>query len=288
MEREKTNGGTHDMGFKINCSFGNGYRLTGDPHYKEVILQSAKTLATRFSAKAGVIKSWDNQKKWKYPVIIDNMMNLELLFIATQLSGDSSFYKIAVSHANTTLKNHFRDDFSSFHVLDYDTATGKVLQKTTHQGYADASAWARGQAWGLYGFTMCYRFTKDERYLQQAEHIASFILVHKNLPGDLVPYYDYNDPAIPNVPRDASAAAVMASALYELSAYSKKKGGSYKKTADGIMQSLTNRYRSPVGENKGFILLHSTGSKPSNLEVDVPLAYADYYYLEALLRGMPK
>jgi unsaturated chondroitin disaccharide hydrolase len=283
IEREKTNGGTHDMGFKVYCSFGTGYRLTKDPHYKDVIIQSAKTLATRFNPVAGVIKSWDNRTKWKYPVIIDNMMNLELLFAATQLTGDSSFYKIAVSHANTTMKNHYRGDFTSYHVLDYDTVTGKVLQKTTHQGYADESAWARGQAWGLYAFTMCYRFTNDKKYLKQAENIAAVMMLHKNFPKDFVPYYDYDDPAIPNVPRDASAAAVMASALLELSRYSKK-GKSYQAIASTIIKNLTNAYRSPIGGNKGFILLHSTGSKPSNSEVDVPLSYADYYYLEALLR----
>jgi alpha-L-fucosidase len=284
IEREKTNGGTHDMGFKIYCSFGQGYRLTKDAHYKDVIIQSAKTLTTRFNPKAGVIRSWDHHKEqWDYPVIIDNMMNLELLFEATKLSGDSSFYNIAVSHANTTMKNHFRSDYSSYHVVDYDTATGGVRKKQTAQGYADESSWARGQAWGLYGFTMCYRETKDKNYLEQAEHIASFILNHPNLPKDMVPYWDFNAPNLPNEPRDASAAAVIASALYELSTYSKHKD-QYRQAADKIVESLTNHYRSPLGENKGFLLLHSTGSKPANSEVDVPLVYADYYYLEALLR----
>lgn len=284
IEREKTNGITHDMGFKVYCSFGTGYRLINDAHYKEVIIQSAKTLSTRFNPNTGVIKSWDNRAKWKTPVIIDNMMNLELLFAATQLIGDSSFHKIAVSHANTTMQNHFRSDYSSYHVLDYDSITGKVTQKTTHQGYANESAWSRGQAWGLYGYTMCYRFTKDEKYLQQAEKIAAFMTKHKNFPKDFVPYYDYDAPGIPNEPRDASAAAVMASALYELSIYSKN-GREYKKIANAVVKNLTNSYRSAIGENKGFILLHSTGSKPSNSEVDVPLNYADYYYLEALLRS---
>jgi alpha-L-fucosidase len=284
IEREKTNGGTHDMGFKIYCSFGQGYRLTKDAHYKDVIIQSAKTLSTRFNPKVGVIRSWDHHKEqWDYPVIIDNMMNLELLFEATKLSGDSSFYKIAVSHAKTTMKNHFRADYSSYHVVDYDTATGGVRKKQTAQGYADESAWARGQAWGLYGFTMCYRETKNEKYLEHAEHIASFILHHPNLPKDMVPYWDFDAPNIPNEPRDASAASVMASALYELSTYSKNKN-EYRKAADKIIESLTKSYRSPIGENKGFILLHSTGSRPANSEVDVPLIYADYYYLEALLR----
>jgi unsaturated chondroitin disaccharide hydrolase len=284
IEKEKTNGGTHDMGFKIYCSVGTGYRLTKDAHYKEVIIESAKTLSTRFNPVTGVIKSWDTRTKWKNPVIIDNMMNLELLFAATQLSGDSSFYKIAVSHANTTMKNHFRPDYSSYHVIDYDSLTGAVVKKLTHQGYADESAWARGQAWALYGFTMCYRFTKDKKYLQQAEKVASFILNHPNMPKDLVPYWDFNAPDIPNEERDASAAAVIASGLYELSLYSKS-GKNYKATADKIIASLTNNYRSSIGANNGFILIHSTGSRPSKSEVDVPLSYADYYYLEALLRN---
>jgi alpha-L-fucosidase len=284
IEREKTNAGTHDMGFKVYCSFGQGYRLTKDAHYKDVIIQSAKTLSTRFNPKVGVIRSWDHHKEqWDYPVIIDNMMNLELLFEATKLSGDSSFYRIAVLHANTTMKNHFRPDYSSYHVVDYDTATGGVRKKQTAQGYADESAWARGQAWGLYGYTMCFRETRDRRYLDQAEHIASFILSHPNLPRDIVPYWDFNAPNIPNEPRDASAAAAIASALYELSTYSKNKN-EYRKAANKILESLTNYYRSPIGENKGFILLHGTGSRPANSEVDVPLVYADYYYLEALLR----
>ncbi|TDH20079.1 glucuronyl hydrolase [Segetibacter sp. 3557_3] len=284
IEREKTNGGTHDMGFKVYCSFGTGYRLTRNPHYKDVIIEAAKTLSTRFNAKAGVIKSWDNRTRWKYPVIIDNMMNLELLFAATKLTGDKTFYNIAVSHANTTIKNHFRKDLSSYHVVDYDTTDGSILQKTTHQGYSDESAWSRGQSWGLYGYTMCYRETKNKNFLSQAEKIAGYMLNHPNLPVDKVPYYDFDAPGIPNEPRDASAAAVMASALYELSTFSSN-GAKYKAAADKILESLTNQYRSKVGENKGFLLLHSTGSAPSKSEVDVPLSYADYYYLEALLRS---
>ena len=284
IEKEKTNAGSHDMGFKVYCSFGTGYRLTKNANYRDIIIQSAKTLSTRFNPVIGCIRSWDHHKeRWGFPVIIDNMMNLELLFAATQFSGDSSFYKIAVRHANTTMKNHFRADYSSFHVVDYDTVTGKVVKKETYQGYANESAWARGQAWGLYGYTMCYRFTKNKKYLQQAEKIAAFILNHHNMPADLVPYWDFNAPNIPNEERDASAAAVLASGLYELSTYSKN-GKLYKEKGDRIVASLTNNYRSPVGENKGFILLHSTGSKPAKSEVDVPLNYADYYYLEALLR----
>jgi len=285
IEKEKFNGVTHDMGFKIYCSFGNGYRLTKDSYYKDVIIQSARTLITRFRPTTGVIRSWDHHKeKWQFPVIIDNMMNLELLFAATKLTGDSSFYKIAVAHANTTMKNHFRDDFSSYHVVDYDTLTGKVISKMTHQGYADESAWARGQAWALYGYTMCYRETKDPRYLSLAESVALYLLNNPAMPADAVPYWDFKDPGIPNVPRDASAAAVIASGLYELSGYSKNTK-QYRAFADKIMTSLTKNYRSPIGDNKGFILIHSTGNKPANSEIDAPINYADYYYLEALLRS---
>lgn len=285
IENEKFNAGTHDMGFKIYCSYGNGYRLTNNTNYREVIIQSAKTLSKRFYPKVGCIRSWDhNKEKWDFPVIIDNMMNLELLFAATHLTGDSSFYKIAVSHATITMKNHFRQDYSSYHVVDYDTLTGKVIKKTTHQGYSNESAWARGQAWGLYGFTMCYRETKDKVFLNHAEKIAAYILNNPTLPKDLIPFWDFNAPNIPNEPRDASAAAIMASAFYELSLYSSK-GGSYRTIADKIIDNLTTLYRSPIGGNRGFLLLHSTGSKPMNNEVDVPLNYADYYYLEALLRS---
>ncbi|SFG81675.1 glycoside hydrolase family 88 protein [Pedobacter insulae] len=284
IEAEKNNGVTHDMGFKVYCSIGNGYRLTNDSHYRDILITAAKTLATRFNPKTGVILSWDHSRdKWVNPVIIDNMMNLELLFETTKLTGDSSLYKIAVSHANTTIKNHFRADYSSYHVIDYDPNTGVVLKKNTHQGYSHESAWARGQAWALYGYTMAYRYTKDPVYLKQAENVAKFILNHPNLPKDMVPYYDFNAPGIPNEPRDASAAAVISSALYELAQYSNE-GKTYHKKAGQILQSLATKYIAPVGSAFGFILLHSTGSKPGNSEIDVPLSYADYYYLEALLR----
>jgi unsaturated chondroitin disaccharide hydrolase len=283
MIKEPYNGNSHDVGFKVYCSYGNGLRLTGDTSYKRLILDAAKTLSKRFNPKVGCIRSWDFGK-WQYPVIIDNMMNLELLFEATKLSGDSSFHKIAVAHANTTMKNHFRSDYSSYHVVDYDTVKGIAIGKGTHQGYADESAWARGQAWGLYGYTMCYRETGDTAYLVQAENIASFILNHPALPKDLIPYWDFNLPNLEKESRDASAATVIASALYELSGYSKE-GKAYKKAADKIIQSLTNHYRNAIGTNHGYLLQHSTGHKPGNSEIDVPLIYADYYYLEALLRS---
>jgi len=287
IKKEQFNTGTHDLGFMMYCSFGNAYRLTGDTAYRNVIVQSAKSLVKRFNPVAGVIKSWDhNGTKWKYPVIIDNMMNLELLFEVTRLTGDSSFYKIAVSHADQTLKHHFRPDFSSWHVLDYDVKSGKVLQRLTAQGYSDESAWARGQAWALYGFTMCYRETRNPAYLNQARGIANFILKHKARPADGVPYWDYDDPAIPNTSRDASAAAITAAALYELDGYDATRG--YRKSADQLLYSLNKNYKAKTGTNKGFLLEHSTGHRPAHSEIDVPINYADYYYLESLLRSQKK
>ncbi|MCR6722612.1 MAG: glycoside hydrolase family 88 protein [Chitinophagaceae bacterium] len=283
MHREPHNARSHDVGFKVYNSFGQAYRLTGEEKYKQAIIEGAKTLSTRFYPKVASIKSWDF-RKWEFPVIIDNMMNLELLFAATRLSGDSSFYKLAVTHANTTMKNHFRNDYSSYHVISYDTATGEVLKRNTHQGYADSSAWARGQAWALYGFTMCYRETKDPAYLQLAENIAGYLLNHPRLPKDRVPYWDFDAPINASTPRDVSAAAIMASALWELGDYSKVNRTRFKNFAKNMAQTLYKSYQAPAGTAEGFLLLHSTGHLPANSEIDVPLIYADYYYLELLKR----
>lgn len=284
IEKEKYNGNTHDMGFKIYCSFGNGHRLTGRQDYKEVIIQSAKTLITRFNPTVGAIRSWDhNSDKWDFPVIIDNMLNLELLFEATRLTGDSTYYNIAVTHANTTMKNHFRPDYSTWHVIGYNPKTGAVEKRNTHQGYSDDSAWARGQGWAIYGYTMCYRYTKNPAYLAQAENVAKFIFNNKNMPKDLIPYWDFDAPKIPNEPRDVSAAAVISSALYELSTYSKKED--YLKKAREMTHAMATKYKSAEGTNKGFILDHSTGHWPKNSEIDVPINYADYYYLEGVVRN---
>ncbi len=278
----------HDIGFIINCSYGNAYNVTKNEKYKAVIIEAAKSLSTRFRPISGVIQSWDENrgwqgtKGWMCPVIIDNMMNLELLFKASDVSGDSTFRKMAISHANVTMENHFRDDYSCYHVVDYDKIKGSVRGKYTAQGYSDESAWARGQAWALYGYTVCYRETKDKKYLNFAEKIYGFIFNNKNMPEDLVPYWDFDAPNIPNEPRDASAAAIIASSLYELSSYT---NDSYKKQADKIIASLSSpAYRAIVGTNHNFLLMHSVGSIPHGNEIDVPLNYADYYFLEALTR----
>lgn len=279
----------HDVGFIIGSSYLNGYRLGKKEQYAPVVVNAAKSLATRFRPGAGVIQSWNvdkgwqSERGWACPVIIDNMMNLEIMFEATRLTGDSTFYDIAVSHANTTMAHHFRPDFSCYHVVDYDPATGDVRNRQTAQGYADESSWARGQAWALYGYTMCYRYTDDPNYIYQAIKVCDMIFNTPSMPDDLVPYWDYNAPNIPSEPRDASAAACTASALYELSTYLPGRG--YKELADKVVASLSSpAYRASTGENNHFLLMHSVGSIPHGHEIDVPINYADYYYLEALLR----
>lgn len=285
LEKEQFNKTTHDLGFMMYCSFGNARRLAPKPEYDSIIINSARSLASRFNKQVGCIRSWDSDAG-RFMVIIDNMMNLELLFAAARLTGDTAFYKIAVTHANTTMKNHFRPDHSSYHLVIYNPNDGSVLKKQTVQGAADSSAWARGQAWGLYGYTMMYRETKDPVYLQQANDIAHFILNHPNLPKDKIPYWDFNAPGIPATARDASAGAIMCSALLELSGYVKgKTAKTYFTTAETMLHSLSSpAYRAAAGENGGFILKHATGNYPKNADIDVPLIYADYYYLEALLR----
>lgn len=286
LKKEQFNTTTHDLGFMMYCSFGNLNRLYPDTAFKNILIQSARSLSTRFSPVTGCIRSWDSKNKKEFIVIIDNMMNLELLFYATRVTGDSSFYKTAITHANTTMKNHFRPDHSSYHLVVYDSETGNILAKKTAQGAQDTSAWARGQAWGLYGYTLMYRETRDKKYLELANEIAGFLLHHPNLPADKIPYWDFNAPGIPNAPRDASTGSLMASALLELATYNKKaRAKEYVQTAMLILQSLSSdQYLSKTGENKGFLIKHGVGHLPARSEVDVPLTYGDYYYVEALMR----
>ena len=279
---------THDLGFMVGCPCAAAYRLTGEEAYRQLLIDASDALLTRFSPAVGLIRPWDNKNgdPNPYRVIIDNMMNLELLMWAADRSGDKSLRDMAVSHADKTLKHHFRPDFSSCHLVSYDTISGQPHLKQTHQGLSDSSAWSRGQAWGLYGYTCMYRLTGDARYLEQARGIAGFLINHRNMPADGIPYWDFDAPALASTPRDASAAAIMASALVELSGFvPAAEGERYMAFAEKQIRTLASpEYTAPAGENGGFILRHSTGAYPFSSEVDVPLTYADYYYLEALTR----
>ena len=289
MEPAKTMTGTHDLGFMIFDSFGQGYRLTGNEHYRDVIMTASRSLATRFNPAVGAIKSWDlegakdHRREWKYPVIIDNLMNLPMLFWAGTHGGDTAWVRMATSHALTSARAHVRADGSTAHVALFDPVTGALERTTTWQGYSDSSAWARGQAWAINGFTAAYGATHRAELLDAAQRTADFFIAH--LPSDGVPYWDFRDPTIPNAPRDASAAAIAASGLLDLARYASASDATrYREAAMHILHSLARGYLTR-GTSSAAILLHSTGGRPQNTEVDVGLVYADYYFVEALLRA---
>jgi unsaturated chondroitin disaccharide hydrolase len=284
LAEQRVNTRTHDIGFIMYCSYGNAYRLDGKASDRETLLESARTLARRFNPAVGCIKSWDWSKVWQCPVIIDNMMNLELLLWASKNGGEDSLRQIALTHALHTRRNHFRPDASTYHVVNYDSVNGSVIGKVTHQGSADESVWARGQAWAIYGFTMMYRETGDERFLETAERAARYFIEH--LPPDGVPYWDFMAPGIPNAERDASAAAIAASGLIELSGLTKKAESRilFLSSTQKILSSLTSPAYLAEGTRSKGILNHAVGNMPRNAEVDVSLIYGDYYFLEALIR----
>ena len=305
MESIKTFTDNHDIGFMMYCSYGNANRFAPQPAYEDILAESARSLCTRFRPNAGVIQSWNGFRSWHgdkvydFPVIIDNMMNLELLFHASKHTGNDEFRKVAVSHATKVMENQVRADNSCFHIIYYDKQTGKPIKGETSQGYADNSTWSRGQAWGIYGFTMVYRWTREQRFLKMAEGMADYYLDHPNLPSDKVAWWDFNanqpgyKPGVRSnankvvtLYRDASAAACVASALFELSTYVKgKKSQKYFNAAKDILHALGSpNYRAELGKNANFILMHCVGSIPHNSEIDVPLTYADYYFIEALHR----
>ena len=275
LEELKDYTGTHDLGFMVFCSYGNAYRLTNDEYYKSIVEQASAALVTRFDPEVGCIRSWNTSRKENpeqdFIVIIDNMMNLEML----EWCG---YHDIARKHADTTIKNHFREDNSTYHVVTYNELTGEITDKRTAQGFADDSAWARGQSWGLYGYTMMYRMTGEQRYLEQAVKIADYLL--PRLPEDSIPNWDYDADV---QMKDSSAAAIMASALIELYGFTQNK--EYLATAEHQLRSLCSKeYLAPLGENGHFILEHGVGHLPKNSEVDVPLSYGDYYFIEAAMR----
>lgn len=276
----------HDLGFQVFCSYGNAYRLTKNDEYRKLIVRTADTLATLFNPRVGTILSWPRMitdEGWPHNTIMDNMINLEMLFWASKHGGGQNLYDIAVKHAETTMKNHFRPDYTSYHVVLYDTITGKKIKGMTHQGYSDSSMWARGQAWAIYGFTMCYRETKKAEFLNFAQKVTEPFI--SRLPEDGIPYWDFDDPSIPKAPKDASAAAVVASALLELSGYVKdpQVAKRYKDYALKMITTLSSEeYLS--GKSKPSFLLHSTGHWPNKSEIDYSINYADYYYIEALIR----
>lgn len=285
LNSEQYSTNNHDLGLMMNSSFGNAYRLLPSAEFKKVIINSAKSFITRYNPKVGGIRS--NEKNLEvFSVTIDNLDDGELLCRATQLSGDSTYLKVAIANANSIMKNQYRPDFSCWQFVDYDPKTGEVLKKRNEKGLDDMSSWSRGQAWGLYGFTMMYRETKDIKYLNQAINILNYILTHRNLPKDKVPYWDFDATDIPYAPRDASSAAIICSSLLQLRKFVEPNlSAEYKKLAVQIFKTISSaKYRVPKGTTGGFILDHCVGDFPANSEIDVPTICGDYFYLESLKR----
>jgi unsaturated chondroitin disaccharide hydrolase len=289
----------HDLGFLVINSFLKGYEATGNEEYKRIALAAADTLATLYNNKVGTILSWPRHVKdyGGHNTIMDNMINLELLFWADRerekgivnsekfATAHTPLYDIAVSHADTTMRYHFREDGSCYHVAVYDTLTGNFLRGQTHQGYADSSMWSRGQSWAIYGYTMVYRFTKEQRFLDHAQKVTDIYLKRlKETSNDWVPIWDMDDPRGQQAPKDASAACVVASALLELQQYvDAEKGKQYREAAEAMLRDLSSDKYQSRDKNVAF-LMHSTGHHPAGSEIDASIIYADYYYIEALLR----
>ena len=286
LKDQSHNTSTHDVGFIINSSFGQGYRITRDESYKEVLNKAAESLASRYVDEIGCIKSLDEIDNFNYPVLIDNMVNLEILYKAWKLNNNEKYFHIANKHAINTMEKQFRNDFSAFQVIDYDQRTFLPKYRGSFQGYSDSTAWARGQSWGLYGFVVAFRETRDRVYLDQSIRIASYILGHENFPEDCIPYWDFLSPDIPDTYRDATAAAILASALIELSSFSEvKQPEQYVNVAKNIIHTMvTQGYITNQNEYENFVLNQGIGSIPADSEVGVPIIYGDYYLLEALLK----
>lgn len=274
LEPEAYETSDHDTGFRIFNSYGNAYKIEEGRFYQKTVIQAASTLAKRFDPDIGAIKSWE----WigNYPVIIDNLMNLELLFWSAETAVKKEWYDIAYKHAETSLKYHLREDGSTYHVVDF-TNSGKVNWKDSLQGYDAESVWARGQSWAIYGFTMIYRFTKEEKFLEGATASADYFI--ENLPDDFIPPYDFLEPEPSVRTKDVSAAAITASALFELYTFTKEQ--KYFNTAVEILYSLSSEKYLTKNSQVSSILDKSTRHRGQG---NLGTSYADYYFLEAIIR----
>jgi hypothetical protein len=289
LELQKFNKNSHDLLFMLYASFGNGYKITQDELYKDVLIVGSNSLASRYDPEIKCIKSWDPLYQGmaiQFPVIIDALMANEMLFYAASISGDSNLYNIAYNHALNTKRDFFREDYSTYYLVEYDTILNTVKEKRTWMGYSDESTWARGHARAIYGSAVTFRETGDSSFLELAKKAAEFYMNHPRLPADLIPYWDFDDPDIPNAPRDASAACIAASGLLELSSLlPSDEQAKYADFAIRTLKSLaSDTYRNKPSENLGFILKNSTGSRTWNIDVDKPKISADYYFVESLVK----
>ncbi|MGN0853974.1 MAG: glucuronyl hydrolase [Kiritimatiellia bacterium] len=286
LEPNKTDSSHHDTGFIMYCSFGNARRILKTDRYDGILVRTAESLCRRFNPDLGLLRSWGSIGDGKnFLVIPDNMMNLELLTWAGR-HGYPRGTEVARAHAANTMKHHFRADGGTYHVLNYDQRPGfhgAVQGIERGQGLSCETAWSRGQSWAIYGYTMMYRETKDPAYLAFAQKVADFAINHPNMPADGVPYWDFG---APGEERDSSAASVMASGLLELASFVPGPTGSaYRAFAVKQLLSLASPAYFSEGDEIGhWLLKHGVGHKPAGTEIDTPLDYGDYYFLEALLR----
>ena len=275
----------HEAGFILPPSYGNGYRLTNDTTYRRALIQAARSLATRYNSVVGCVRSWQTLH---FPVIIDGMVAIRLLWWASKETGDTTLYAKAMSHSLKTMENNVRPDGSCYQIVDYNPTTGQIYSRQNKQGYTSSTTWSRGQAWAIYGFTIAYRETGDGRFAQTAQRAADYFV--DNLPLDNVPYWDFQAPKIPNEEKDVSAAAIAASGLLELSSLISSSGPreKYRNAAVSIIASLCSPAYLAAGTSSRAILLHGVGNRMNDDrdagEVDVSLIYADYFFLEALTR----
>ncbi|HEY9415659.1 MAG TPA: glycoside hydrolase family 88 protein, partial [Pseudonocardia sp.] len=274
-----------DLGFKLFDTFGTGYQLTGDESYKRVVLDGADTVSHRFNPKVGMFRVWDKSAdQTQFRVNIDATMNLELMFWAGQNGGNPQYAEMAKRHAERALTDLVRPDGGTWMVAMYDQKTGALVGHSTKQGYATESTWARGQSWAVYGFTMAYRYTKDPRFLDGARRTADYFM--RRLPPDHVPYWDFDVPNKATAPRDTSAAAVVASALVELSGFETDPAAKQRDTdnARDLLTALSSPTYAPRAQPKfAAILQHGTQHFPAGW-ADTGIAFGDYYFVEALNR----
>ncbi|HEV2438268.1 MAG TPA: Ig-like domain-containing protein [Verrucomicrobiae bacterium] len=283
---QQFNTNTDDVGFMINTSFGNGYRITGSSSYQSVLLQTAHSFTNRWNYIVRSLADDQLLPPTNFEVIIDTMMNTELLYHATDINGDTNLSSKACTHATRAMTNQIRADNSTFQRVLYSTVDGSLTFQGTRAGYSNTSTWARGQAWAIYGFTMAYRETGYAPFLDAAKRTATYFLT--NIPPDYVPYWDFDAPDIPNAPRDSSAAAITLSALVQLSQLvtNMQDSATLWAGAHNILESLGSTNYLAQGTTSKGILRHGTGEPPqfSSPEVDVSLTYGDYYFVEALRR----
>ena len=288
--KEKDGVNHHDMGFLYCPSCVAAYKLTGNETGKEAAIMAADNLMTRFHEKGQFFQAWGTLgDENNYRLIIDCLLNMPLLFWAGEVTGDGEYAKKAEAHIKTAMKNIIREDHSTYHTFFFDVNTGEPKKGVTHQGYRDGSAWARGQAWGVYGTALGYRYTKEEKYIDAFRTVTEYFLSH--LPEDLVPYWDFEFTDGSDQPRDSSAAVIAACGMLEMSKYlSEEKAAYYTGLARRLLYALVTKCAVTDPAQSNGLLLHGTYAKSSpyntcpNNGVDECVIWGDYFYMEALTR----